>query len=183
MSRARPDDRGAALVEFALILPLLMTLLLGMFTGGLAYNSKITVTGATREGSRYGATLPLSSGCGGSGTNLDQWLTCVSNAAVGAASGEMASGADNRYICVSYVNPSGGAVDDNTHATRTREVTGNAAAVYTDGSDCFTKNSLGADGLTGKRVQVVLSRTRDLELLFTKYNLTLRASSVTPYEQ
>ncbi len=37
--KCRPrDERGAALVEFALLLPLLMCLLLGTVTGGIAYN-------------------------------------------------------------------------------------------------------------------------------------------------
>lgn len=177
------SERGAALVEFALILPVLMALLLGMFTGGLAYNSKITVTGATREASRYGATLPLSTGCGGTGTRLDQWLGCVSSVAIASASGEMGPTATGRYVCVSYVNPTGGPADDSSHATRTIEIVGAAPPVFTDGVDCFSKSSLGADGLTGKRVQVVAARQRDLEYLVSKSTLTLRASSVTPYEQ
>lgn len=51
------DERGAALVEFALLLPLLMCLILGMVTGGMAWNRKISMTNAVREGSRFGATL------------------------------------------------------------------------------------------------------------------------------
>ncbi|MCA1674362.1 MAG: pilus assembly protein, partial [Actinobacteria bacterium] len=51
------NERGAALVEFALILPLFMMLILGMFSGGIAYNQKLDVTHATREGARYGATV------------------------------------------------------------------------------------------------------------------------------
>lgn len=45
------------MVEFAFILPVLMSLLLGTATGGIAYNTKITMTDAVREGSRFGATL------------------------------------------------------------------------------------------------------------------------------
>src|SRR5439155_19404706 len=53
-------DRGTALVEFAILLPLLIMLILGMFTGGLAYNQKQEMTHAAREGARYAATVPLS---------------------------------------------------------------------------------------------------------------------------
>jgi len=57
MSSRRDSERGAALVEFALILPVVISLLLGMVTGGLAYNKKIAITDAVRGASRYGATL------------------------------------------------------------------------------------------------------------------------------
>jgi Flp pilus assembly protein TadG len=49
-------DEGAAIVEFAMVLPLLVMLLLGMITGGLALNSSIAMADAVREGARFGAT-------------------------------------------------------------------------------------------------------------------------------
>jgi hypothetical protein len=55
--RRRATDEGASLVEFALILPLFMMLILGMISGGVAYNKKISITNAVREGARYGATF------------------------------------------------------------------------------------------------------------------------------
>src|SRR5688500_18036442 len=66
------DERGASLVEFALILPVFMMLLLGMFTGGMAYNRRLTITSAAREGGRYAATLPTAA----YGT-VDLWLADV----------------------------------------------------------------------------------------------------------
>jgi Flp pilus assembly protein TadG len=45
------------MVEFALILPIVASLLMGLLTGGLAYNKKIAVTDAVRGAARYGATL------------------------------------------------------------------------------------------------------------------------------
>lgn len=56
-SRRQVDERGAVLVEFALILPLFMTLILGMFTGGLAYMQKISMEDGVREGARFGSTM------------------------------------------------------------------------------------------------------------------------------
>ena len=51
-------ERGAALVEFALILPVFMILVLGTFTGAIAYNQKLDLAHAANEGARYGGTLP-----------------------------------------------------------------------------------------------------------------------------
>ncbi len=62
VTRLRGEERGAAMVEFALILPVLSSLLLGTVTGGAAYNQKITMTDAAREGARFGATLTDSTG-------------------------------------------------------------------------------------------------------------------------
>ncbi len=51
--RARlADQRGAALVEFAVILPLLILLVFGTIEFGRAYNAKVTLTHAAREGVR-----------------------------------------------------------------------------------------------------------------------------------
>ena len=44
------------MVEFALILPIVVSLLMGMVTGGLAYNKKIAITDAVRGAARYGST-------------------------------------------------------------------------------------------------------------------------------
>ncbi len=54
--RARLDERGAVAVEFALVLPVLVMLLLGITTAGLSYSHAIGLTNAVREGSRFGAT-------------------------------------------------------------------------------------------------------------------------------
>lgn len=46
------SERGSAAVEFALIVPVLVSLLLGIVEFGRAYNAQITVTAAAREGAR-----------------------------------------------------------------------------------------------------------------------------------
>lgn len=46
------EPRGQALVEFALILPLLMVLLFGIVEFGRAWNAKQVLTDAAREGAR-----------------------------------------------------------------------------------------------------------------------------------
>lgn len=55
---ARSDrERGAALVEMALVTPLLILLLFGIWSVARAYNVKNTMDHAVREAARYGATL------------------------------------------------------------------------------------------------------------------------------
>jgi Flp pilus assembly pilin Flp len=46
------SERGAAAVEFALLLPLLVLLIFGMIDFGRAINAQITITQAAREGAR-----------------------------------------------------------------------------------------------------------------------------------
>ena len=46
------QDRGASMVEFALILPVLVLLIFGLVEFGRGYNAQITLTHAAREGVR-----------------------------------------------------------------------------------------------------------------------------------
>jgi Flp pilus assembly protein TadG len=48
-------DRGAAAVEFALLLPLLLLIVFGIVDFGRALNAQITLTQAAREGARLAA--------------------------------------------------------------------------------------------------------------------------------
>jgi Flp pilus assembly protein TadG len=52
---ARRSERGAAALEFALITPVLIMLLIGSVTAGLTYSDHVSLTNATREAARYGA--------------------------------------------------------------------------------------------------------------------------------
>ncbi len=54
LKRWRPQ-RGQALVEMALMFPVVFALALGIFEMGLAFNSYLTLTAAAREGARAGA--------------------------------------------------------------------------------------------------------------------------------
>ena len=48
----RSDDRGAAAVEFALVMPLLLLLVFGIIDFARAYNMQLALTQAAREGVR-----------------------------------------------------------------------------------------------------------------------------------
>jgi Flp pilus assembly protein TadG len=52
------DDRGAALVEAALVLPMLMMLTFGIWTTARAWNVHNVLDHAAREAARYAATTP-----------------------------------------------------------------------------------------------------------------------------
>lgn len=90
MTRRRVDsERGAALIEFAFVLPVLMTLMLGIFSGGSAYNRKITMTDAVREGARYGATLVDPASGAGSCATAGSWCDKVRARVVELSAGEL----------------------------------------------------------------------------------------------
>lgn len=150
-------------MEFALVLPIFFTLLLGMFTGGLAYTRKLSVTDASREGARYGATLPLTAAA-----NTDAWLQQVAGVAVASSDGEIEPGESGAFVCVAYVPGTGTA--------RRMQKAGTASAVFSDGT-CFS------DGRANEsRIQVVTRRTSKLELLVWSDDLTLSSQSVVRYE-
>lgn len=48
----RKADRGATIIEFALVFPVFIVLVFGIFQFGLGYSAQVTVTRAAREGVR-----------------------------------------------------------------------------------------------------------------------------------
>ena len=61
ISRLHKSERGQSLVEFALVLPILLMLVLGVLEFGWMLNAKVTVNSAAREGARTRAALGFSS--------------------------------------------------------------------------------------------------------------------------
>lgn len=57
-SRRWASAEGAALVEFAVSLPLLIVLVVGIYDFGAAFNMKQELNNAVREGARFGAAQP-----------------------------------------------------------------------------------------------------------------------------
>jgi Flp pilus assembly protein TadG len=82
-----------ALVEFAIVMPLLFALLLGTVSAGFALAAKNSMTNAVREGARLGATLPK----GGSWDT--DWAIAVRDRVVGLSGGDL----DNGQVCVQMV--------------------------------------------------------------------------------
>ncbi len=55
--RQRLGDRGAALVEAAIVIPILLLFTFGIWTTARAWNINNTLEHAAREAARYGATI------------------------------------------------------------------------------------------------------------------------------
>jgi Flp pilus assembly protein TadG len=153
------------LVEFALIFPFLAMLLFGMLTGGLVLNRRMAVSQASREGARYGATVPTDqctpiANCGGR-----TWAKQVQSVAVSRAGGSVQAA----NVCVALVEGPGSAPVplSLTHTTKST-----LAPCYVDQS---------AD--TGKRVQVVISFTDKIEAVALQVPVTVTSRSTSKLEQ
>jgi hypothetical protein len=83
-------ETGAALVEFALILPILVVLLFGMLEFGKAFNYWIDETHLTAEGARWAVVNNVPSG-----SSLQQYILNQADSA------ELRSGA---HVCISFPN-------------------------------------------------------------------------------
>lgn len=55
----RAHERGANLVEMAVLIPFLLIMFVGIVDFGGAFNRHIGITNAAREGARYGAKFPF----------------------------------------------------------------------------------------------------------------------------
>jgi Flp pilus assembly protein TadG len=159
------DQRGAALVEFALVLPILMALLLGITTGGIAVYQKITLSGAAREGARFGAVLPTTQctpadRCGGS-----TWAQYVRAEVVANSAGSLTAD----QVCVALVSGTG--------AQAAAIGTGFTTAGGT--SSCTTDSST----TTGRRVQVTVTKPAEIQAIITTQTISLTSTAVSRYEQ
>ena len=165
-------DRGAALVEFALVLPLLLMVVVGLVSAGIAYNHKISLTHAAREASRHGATLPVSNFLADPDP-MARWLDELAVRAVQDATGSLDPGTPGLRICVAYVHPQGSAATD---STRSRIEDGSGVTFLS--SDCF------ADGrpVTERRVQVQVARDTDLDALVFQATIGIGSEAVSRYE-
>ena len=82
------------------MLPVLVMLLLGTLTAGLAYNRNNSLNNGARESARYGATLPVND-------DLAGWLFDVADVARDSTGGNLEAGVPGQQICVAYVYPRG----------------------------------------------------------------------------
>lgn len=58
LQRMAASSEGVALVEFAIVVPILLLLLVGILDTGRAVNAYVTISNASREGARYAALNP-----------------------------------------------------------------------------------------------------------------------------
>jgi len=166
MARSDGHERGAAMVEFALILPLVLMLAFGAVSAALVYNHKLDLIHAAREGARYGATLPRDQ-CLGSpnpcGTST--WAQVVQSVVVQRSLGDLAA-AD---VCVALVTGSPGTTSSGLYVNSPRS----------DGQ-CFDDGS----GDPGDRVQVSVRRTSDrINGIMFNFPVTLTSQATAKFEQ
>lgn len=95
--RQERDQRGAAAVEFALVVPVLIMILFGLIWTGFAFSDHLSATNAVREGARFGASADATSG---------SWATSVRDRVKQVY---FNSGRDltNDQICVKLVQSTG----------------------------------------------------------------------------
>jgi len=147
-------EKGAALAELAMVLPIAMALLLAIFTGGSAYFKKISLVDAARDGARYGASLKVQVG------GLADWKLAVQNR-VAALSGDQLTASD---VCAELVIPTGtnvicGVADPNGAASDPTVLT--PASI----------------------VKVSVQKSVKLEFIFFSSNPTLSAKVAARYER
>lgn len=158
------DARGAVAVEFALILPLLAMLLLGIFTFGLTYSNHLGLTNTVREGARLGATA----------ANESTWGASVRDRTVdlyGDATNPLP--AANVCALLLEMTSAGEVVRQSSDANCTAGTTPAGAPPATPSSipvdSCFVK------------VWATLPAT--LNWVFVKTDITLHAQSVSAYDR
>ncbi len=142
------------MVEMALLLPVTMGLLLGIFTGGNAYFQKISLVDAARDGARYGASLKVAA------DGLAGWRQAVQARVAEISGGQIAA----YQVCAELVVPTGG-------ETSCGVPDPNGAA--TDPS-ALTPASL---------VKVSVVKPTKLEFLFFSSNQNLSARVAARYER
>jgi Flp pilus assembly protein TadG len=138
------------------VLPLVMAMLLGIFTGGTAYFQKISLVDAVREGARYGASLQKEAGSGG----LTTWKQNVTDRVVQLSGGQLAAG----DVCVALVTPTG---SDTT------------CGVSDPPGAQADPTTLAPASL----VKVAASRTTTIEVVFFTSTPTLKAGVAARYER
>lgn len=150
------NDLGASLVEFALIAPLLFALLLGMFTGGIALSQQNSMANAVREGSRLGATLPEDA----------DWAATVRSRVVSLAGGDL----ESDQVCVELIKKESAATVVSRRSTSCELPEADEPSVD--------------DVPVGEcAVKVWAGRDSDLNVVFFRRSLALRADAINRYER
>lgn len=170
--RARRGE-GASLVEFALILPVLILLLVGMITAGISLSRQNSVKNAVRETTRFGAVLPAFDTAGNLGDLYDQ--------VVSAATGDLDTGTSGRQICVALIDADD-TWDYHLYDTNGTPTAGSDTALADVPPACKEDFDAGVGSGT-QRIWARAERTSEIDALFTTHDVTLTAQALTRYER
>jgi Flp pilus assembly protein TadG len=161
------DERGAALVEFGILVPLFFMIVLAMFSGGLAYNQRMDMTHAVREGARYGSALPAET------TN---WATLVRDAVVNRSGGDL----KNEQVCVALVDGTSGGTPVSVPQPDPPAPTIGPWTSVPAGfpANCYDDNSTDA----GQRVHVAARRSSQIQALIFTYPIDQKVQATSRHE-
>jgi hypothetical protein len=159
----RSRDSGAAMIELAMTLGLLVTLLVGTVTAAIAFSQQNSIENAAREGSRFAATYPDEIN--------STWFQNVIDVTRAAGVGDLDTTVPGQFICVAWVSETGS-------PTSMRE-SGGVQTGPTPSSQCYP------DGLGSNesRVQVVTGRDSEIQAVFLSVDLELRGQAAARYER
>lgn len=154
-------DSGTALVEFALILPVLFLILISIFEVGMAFKDFLTVNYLAREGARLSAFL---------GTDVDADCTMITTLATNLGAADLQR--LNR-VEIFRADPAGNQITSDTNTFR---FTG------TDPTNCAHWTSVIAWPSTGRQTDVSETGTPPLDVLGVRVVITHRwISQLPPY--
>lgn len=177
--RGRLTDRGASLVEFAFVLPLLTVLLFGLFTGGLTLSRQNSVKNAAREATRFGAILPDFPEAGDSNPAA---LAELYGQVVVGASGDLRAGTQGRVICVAMINESDDWWWEIYEETDSLHDSGDEEDVTVVDPRC-TKDFDPSVGSGTSRIWVSTSRKSEIDAIFFQIPVNLQSFSMSRYER
>lgn len=156
-------------MEMAFAMPLLIMLIVGMVSAGIAYNHQLALTHAAREGGRLAATLPLTNF-----GSVELWLDEVAARVVEDATGSLDPGAPGLVVCVAYVHPNG-------NPPTTNRISNGGPPVYA-AVPCFNDDPDGGPQREERRVQVAVARETDFNVVFFSSTLTIDSEAVSRFE-
>lgn len=159
----RGDD-GAVLAEFALVFPLIVFLVFGIFGAGIVLNQRMSVTQASREGARFGSTIPQDQCTPTTNCSGMTWAELV-QAITAERSADAVEVSD---VCVALVSGPGSAP---VAVGPTFTTAGGTAPCYVDNSSD-----------PGQRVQVRVGLTTEVEAALMTVPVTLNANALTRFE-
>ena len=178
MRRRARGDRGAAAVEFALILPIFLTMVFGIITAGFAFERWLSVTFAAREASRFAATYPIPVDSSTNVQDLDAWFLAVRTAAVESA-GLSVGNTSEYFVCVKLWNETGpgfiAGLSPSTSLPQSEQRTyGTLATLATPSCTGST--------IPDNRVEVLVARRADIGWLLGDTNIQLTGKNTSRYE-
>lgn len=152
------SDTGAAMVELAFVMVLLVMLLVGTVSSAMAFGRDNSIQNAAREASRFGATLP--------GAADAAWLQQIRDVARSAASGDLDASVPGSVVCAAFID-----ADNNPISLDDDSMT-------TSPTPCFTD-----DRPDEAKVQVAVQRDTEFQAIVFSTDITLTSDAAARYER